>query len=371
MYHWSEIFIGIQLCITIQLVVVGSLNVFTKNTKNVFLGIYCLLVANAHIALIFSDFFKKEPYMYAFFGGWKGYFYGPVLYLYLKSLSKKWNHKKEWIHLILPFALFGLSLYRYFFISQEDSMIVKLKAVGYFFYWTLLISYFILGIKEFKQHIRINLKEKSKIRFQSFYTIVNTHLLFTIIPGFILFLSIYTDVSIIENLTEAVVLPYYEYWAVPIYMLLFIFLLFYGITELQWVKKYFLIASIHQPVNDFQKNADVFMHIKEFFSANEVFKNPNLTIDELSLSSGVTKSAIRSVLIEKGYSSFTDFVNEYRIKEFKNNLKEEKYNNYDLASIALLSGFNSKATFYRVFKKHTGMTPNEYKASVISNKLLE
>ena len=202
MYNWDEVFIGIQLCITFQLIVIGALNVSAKKAKNIFLGVYCLLVANAHIALVFSDFFRQKPFMYAFFGGWKGYFYGPVLYLYLKALSKQWNYKREVRHLILPFALFGLSLYRYLYIDPKDVIVVWLKGVGYLFYWSLLISYFILGLKEFKQYIRISLKQKSKIRFQSFYVIVNTQLLFTIVPGFLLFMSIYTNVKIMDTISE-------------------------------------------------------------------------------------------------------------------------------------------------------------------------
>ncbi len=58
--------------------------------------------------------------------------------------------------------------------------------------------------------------------------------------------------------------------------------------------------------------------------------------------------------------TFSEFLNEYRVNEVKEKLKTEDRSLQTILAIALDSGFNSKASFNRVFKKHTGLTPSEY-----------
>ena len=58
--------------------------------------------------------------------------------------------------------------------------------------------------------------------------------------------------------------------------------------------------------------------------------------------------------------NFNDFINHYRIEDVKNKLKNGDHQHTTLLGIALESGFNSKATFNRAFKKSTDMTPKDY-----------
>lgn len=72
-------------------------------------------------------------------------------------------------------------------------------------------------------------------------------------------------------------------------------------------------------------------------------------------------TSILSKAINQGFGkNFNDFVNEYRISEVKDRLGKSDLDRMTLLGIALDSGFNSKATFNRAFKKYTGMTPNQY-----------
>lgn len=57
--------------------------------------------------------------------------------------------------------------------------------------------------------------------------------------------------------------------------------------------------------------------------------------------------------------SFTDLINEFRVEEAKSRLRSE--NEEKMMAVALESGFSNKQTFARVFKKHTGLTPSEYR----------
>ncbi len=76
-----------------------------------------------------------------------------------------------------------------------------------------------------------------------------------------------------------------------------------------------------------------------------------------------------SQVINTGFEkNFNDFVNAYRVEAFKNCIGSEDLKHLTLLGVALECGFNSKATFNRAFKKHTGQSPSEYGASANHNE---
>ncbi|MDX1284379.1 MAG: helix-turn-helix domain-containing protein, partial [Draconibacterium sp.] len=62
--------------------------------------------------------------------------------------------------------------------------------------------------------------------------------------------------------------------------------------------------------------------------------------------------------------NFYEYVNNYRIEEFKRLVQDPKNKNIKLLNIAFDVGFNSKTTFNTSFKKFTGKTPSEYRRSL-------
>jgi len=87
---------------------------------------------------------------------------------------------------------------------------------------------------------------------------------------------------------------------------------------------------------------------------------PELTLSALAAMLGVSSDYLSSVLNGNLGKNFFDFVNHYRIEEFKSICIEGIGKNYTIMGMAWDAGFNSKATFNRVFKKMTGLTPGEY-----------
>ncbi|NWK99541.1 AraC family transcriptional regulator [Flavobacterium collinsii] len=59
--------------------------------------------------------------------------------------------------------------------------------------------------------------------------------------------------------------------------------------------------------------------------------------------------------------NFANYINQYRVEAVKEMISNPEYENYNLLAMGLESGFTSKTTFYKAFKKVTGLTPNEYK----------
>ena len=58
--------------------------------------------------------------------------------------------------------------------------------------------------------------------------------------------------------------------------------------------------------------------------------------------------------------NFNDFINKYRVIEVKEKLANSANSHLTIMSLAYDAGFNSKATFNRAFKKHTGENPSKY-----------
>jgi AraC-like DNA-binding protein len=84
--------------------------------------------------------------------------------------------------------------------------------------------------------------------------------------------------------------------------------------------------------------------------------------DLAALAQGINTPAYRvsQVINAELQQNFFDFVNAYRIGECCRLLKN---NDKSITEIMYAAGFNSKSVFNTTFKKHTGLTPSQYRKS--------
>ncbi len=104
----------------------------------------------------------------------------------------------------------------------------------------------------------------------------------------------------------------------------------------------------------------MFQKIEKLMMVEKPYLNSDLTISKLAVLLGETPQKVSKAIKVNTDYTFYAFINRYRVEEAKNLLKDPNYNSYSIVSIGLESGFNSKATFNRVFKNETGMTPSNY-----------
>lgn len=98
--------------------------------------------------------------------------------------------------------------------------------------------------------------------------------------------------------------------------------------------------------------------LEDFIERDRPYLDPQLTLNDLARGLGVNPSAL-SFTINNGFGvNFNDFVNRFRVEEVKRRLADS--GGETLIEIAFESGFNSKATFNRAFKKFTGASPTDY-----------
>ncbi|MBC8110563.1 MAG: AraC family transcriptional regulator [Verrucomicrobia bacterium] len=93
---------------------------------------------------------------------------------------------------------------------------------------------------------------------------------------------------------------------------------------------------------------------------DKLYLNPDLSLSDLA-NQLKTNNSLLSAVINTGFGkNFNDFVNEFRVKEFQERVLLPENQHITLLGIAFDSGFNSKATFNRVFKKTTGQSPKNF-----------
>ena len=123
-------------------------------------------------------------------------------------------------------------------------------------------------------------------------------------------------------------------------------------------------SQLTMPLTDRSDAREKGRRLKEAVAANRLYEDAELTLTTLALKLLIHPhdlSRIINVGLEK---NFSDFINEFRVREVARKMQDPAYDRLTLLGIAYESGFNSKRTFNRVFKEMTGKTPVEYKNSL-------
>jgi AraC-like DNA-binding protein len=116
-------------------------------------------------------------------------------------------------------------------------------------------------------------------------------------------------------------------------------------------------VTINQPFEGIDKVAE---QITAIMQQEKVYRNPDLSVAELSELLGVQKHLISKTLNDHFHKNFRDFVNEYRINEFIDHARSGKLEQYTYLALAHEVGFNSKSTFNLAFKKFTNESPRDF-----------
>lgn len=81
------------------------------------------------------------------------------------------------------------------------------------------------------------------------------------------------------------------------------------------------------------------------------YTNPNLKIADLAVSIGTSSHTLSYLFNQYLNRNYYDYINDYRIAEFKRLVEKDEYAKYTLSALAELCGFSSRASFFRYFKK--------------------
>lgn len=146
----------------------------------------------------------------------------------------------------------------------------------------------------------------------------------------------------------------------------FTFILYLIISVLLYRKKaedLFLLNIQKGKKIDVSEAAILSEKLKNIMHEKDLYKNPNLTLQDLSIELNISSHQLSQFLNNNLSKNFTSFVNEFRINEACKIMTSN--DKLTLESIGYDVGFNSKSTFFAAFKKHTGTTPLNYQLQAL------
>jgi AraC-like DNA-binding protein len=365
----------------------------TESKSNYWLSLFVFLCSLfiAPWMLGFAGWYDNQPYRdFMFYMPFQHLFFiGPVIYFYTQSLLNPSYRltKKNALHLLpgILYLLYSLFLWIY------DQFIYK----DYFFYadgmdkdfdfWyqnlglLSMIVYFILSLRYY------NVYKKLMFQVVSYADSV----LFKWIKNYLIAFLVMLLLPILFDLIGYFYPELKSYQGSWWFFLFFSIVMYYiAVTgysnHINTVIPYKISFFDKNPVLllDFQPNdaTEIIIDIQhetfeetyspeialwkskiEILIAEEkLYQNPALTLADVAKRLETNVSVISKTINQGFQMNFNDCINSYRIEAVKNSLALGEHKKTTLLGIAYDCGFNSKATFNRAFKKHTGKTPKEY-----------
>ena len=300
--------------------------------------------------------------------------HGPALWLYVKSLtSAKFTLKPKYLIHALPFfILFTFLSLVFYSLPPEDKILSDSQQlfqqrlsypITIFAILIFTQSYIISSLLHIKRY-----KQKAKIFFSSLDHFNLKWLRFVLFSAMVFYATI-SGTYILDYCLS--IFPYKMLQLIG-FTIASVYILVLGFQGLKQGN----IFSSHksenippvQPQNQQKpllKKEEIFVTtLLQHMNDKEPFLNPDLTLGTLAKELSVTPEFLSDILNGHLKSNFFDFTNQFRIEKFKALCKTNKKEKLTLIAIAYECGFNSKATFNRVFKKRVGMTPGEYSRQV-------
>lgn len=110
--------------------------------------------------------------------------------------------------------------------------------------------------------------------------------------------------------------------------------------------------------------SEIMKRLEQLMSDEKPFKESELTLNELAKRMNLNPNQLSQVINSETGKTFYHYINTYRINEFLHLLSLPENKKFTFLALAYDCGFNSKTTFNKYFKLHTGKTPSEYSSPV-------
>lgn len=323
------------------------------------------------------------------------YFMGPVIFFYVQSLlnpSFRFG-KKEWLHLLpgILYLLFcvvmlvadKLVLKKYFFLANgaDPDFDRWYQLTGF----ASMLFYFFLSLRYY------NLYKKLIVQVISYADVVFFRWVRNFLVAFLIMLCVKVIFFILGELTD---MRYWDtWWYFLVFAILFYYIAITGYANSIETKIAFQPNLLHHrsalllhynpssindaiaaedaeiididsiPIAESQPNEEINSwkeKILKLMQTKKAYEDPELSLTQVAKLLESNPSHI-SKMVNKGFGvNFNDFVNQFRIEAVKEMLSKGEHKKQTLLGIAFESGFNSKATFNRAFKKTTGLSPKEW-----------
>ncbi|MEM7087156.1 MAG: helix-turn-helix domain-containing protein [Bacteroidota bacterium] len=159
---------------------------------------------------------------------------------------------------------------------------------------------------------------------------------------------------------------------IDIYRYFFKFDLMSGVIDsllLSMVAIYLVFLQLRNPqpikpitVTDSSQLAEYANRIVEIITAEKVYLNPKMSLEELSGLCDLQKHSVSQTINQYMKTNFNELINKYRVEEAVHLLESHDTKNLTIKAIGEMAGFNTVSSFNANFKKIKGRTPKEFRA---------
>ncbi len=361
----------ILLILFSQLIALTPFLFFSKGSKQTSKKILGLLLFSKamcitnFICLRLGNFsIENLPHLF-FIGSSFTLLWGPTIYLYVVSITKN-NFRfslHDYLHFLPAFFHFIYVGFIFHFNSTAAKQQLLLSKnifskdailIYNIFLYSSIFIYLIYSFKNvfsYRQEIKKNHSsvEKIKLSWLNF-----------ILIGFSI--KLMADVWYVFSISDSFMSPDFPLYLSRIVLFIFTNYLIYkgfqqqnifaGFDELKSDKKLSLSKAVMG-----QYKEKLLLYINEY----KPYLNPDLTLQDLSKNVGLPVRSLSEVINVGLGKNFYDFINEFRVKESEKLLAEQRSDFKTILEVIFESGFNSKSSFHKAFKKHNGITPTEFK----------
>jgi AraC-like DNA-binding protein len=346
----------------------------SKNKKaNIFLALFLLANAQDSSGLIASYF------IYPDYPGWgmivnsTVFLKVPLLYLYFQAVIysdfefrfiQLW-HLSPWLLNLLMFVprFYAVDFdAKWTFLTAADNKEFLEIRASYILVHVQILIYIFLSYSLIWKYRKLLLENYSNASLFNYKWLIQLITVFAL--EFIL--AAFKNVFMFLNLESAY---NYTHWATSLSVLGIICWmvlkalhnpeLFKGISsELRMT----IELRLDNPMNDlYPDKLEEISQLKKYMQEEKPFLDPSLTVTKLARQLKLSTKDLSLLINQSLNQHFFDFINGYRIRAAMKILQDPERRAYTVLEILYEVGFNSKSSFNTAFKKHTSLTPTDYR----------
>lgn len=295
---------------------------------------------------------------------------GPLLFLYIRTITAGNSrlNKKDLLHFV-PFLFVLVYLLPYYFQSRDDKVKFLVaefyqNSLGQWYYIrssifiVQFLVYLILVVAilvRYKKSNAIAAPDQQNVRFK---------VRFFATASIILWLGALLRLIIDPSATSNLLVPLGA--SIVVYAM--------GYLEMSKPEIASNLAS-QPPAKKYEKSTLTAEReeryrnrLLQYMKDEKPFRDGELTVQKLADQLSIPSYYLSQTINGRMGQTFSDFINSYRVEEAKERLLDPSFEHLSILGIAVDVGFNSKSSFNAVFKKHTDMTPSEFRKTASAGR---
>ena len=354
--------------------------------------LFCWLVCMGTHLLFYYDNFSTPPVLpvpFQILGFSLSLLSAPIMFLYIYSLTHNQQlQKKWWLHL-LPYLLYNMVVLS-FWLNDEIQLFVRNGFIGlsgnisawikYNLGYPLAISgggyaiWSLLTLRKYQQQLPefFSYTEKINLNWLKWLVIISMVFFVTIFS----LVQFNADLRFFSSVENTFILVS---GAITIYLFLVGYL---GLRqtsvftqEMVAANKVTIEKQVGKAPNEtitsalpYQKSGleatmrkEILEKLMNHMTVEQPWLDDSLSLAQLAKQIGYSSNQLSQVINQETQSNFFTFVNTYRINAVKEKLADTSLDHFTILALAFECGFRSKASFNKIFKEQTGLTPSAFR----------